>query len=285
MAVPSGRASRRAAAGLVATVPAQAAEVVSSNIVGYNKITLQPGLNMLSSQFFTVGANGATLDLTDATNMTGQPSFDENGDAQTTIRFWTGGGYHSLSWAGNLTGENPDMAEEIEEELEVDPATLNNHWLDSSYEVADDELSKGEGFWIYAKNAGSFLLAGEVSPETSFTNNLAVGLNMVSSPWPMEMPLTKIIVTGQPSFDENGDAQTTIRIWTGGGYHSLSWAGNLTEENPDMAEEIEEELEVDPATLNNHWLDSSYEVADDVISIGTSFWIYAKNAGKVIFNK
>ena len=266
-------------------VPAHAADVVSSNIVGYHKIPLKEGLNMLSSQFVVVGTDSTALDLTDATSVTGQPSFDENGHAQTTIRFWTGRGYDYYNWAGNLTGENPDMAEEIAEELEIDPATLNNKWLDSEYEVADEPLSSGDGFWLYAKNEGTITISGQVRDEDTVTVNLVAGLNIVSSPWPMDLPLTKITVPNQPSFDENGHAQTTIRIWTGRGYDYYNWAGNLTGENPDMAEEIAEELEIDPATLNNHWLDSEYGVSAETIKIGTSFWVYANKAGTIVFSK
>ena len=262
-----------------------AAEVVSSNIVGYHKITLAQGLNMLSSQFVVVGTDSDALALTDVTDMTGQPSFDENGHAQTTIRFWTGRGYDYYNWAGDLTGENPDMAEEIAEELEVDPETLNNQWLDSDYQVAEEPLDNGSGFWFYAKNAGTVTVAGQVRDDDTVTLDLVAGLNIVSSPWPMDFPLTGITVPDQPSFDENGHAQTTIRIWTGRGYDYYSWAGNLTGENPDMAEEIAEELEIDPATLNNHWLDSDYGIADETVQIGTSFWVYASKAGTVTFTK
>ena len=270
---------------LAAIGPAWGAEVVSSNIVGYNKIELKAGLNMLSSQFVVVGSEKTPLDLTDATNLTGQPSFNESGDAQTTLRFWTGGGYTYYGWAGNLTGENPDMAEEIADELGVDPATLDNHWLDGDYAVVDDPMESGEGFWLYAKNGGTLTISGQVLDTDTETRDLVAGLNMVASPWPMNVSLTKISVTGQPSFNESGDAQTTLRVWTGGGYTYYAWAGNLTGENPDMAEEIADELGVDPATLNNHWLNGDYEIADDEIEIGTSFWIYAKNSGTITFSK
>ena len=146
-------------------------------------------------------------------------------------------------------------------------------------------LAYGEGFWLYAKNGGTLTISGQVLDTDTETRNLVAGLNMVASPWPMNVPLTKISVTGQPSFNESGDAQTTLRVWTGGGYTYYAWAGDLTGENPDMAEEIADELGVDPATLNNHWLNGDYEIADDEIEIGTSFWIYAKNSGTITFSK
>ena len=68
------------------------------------------------------------------------------------------------------------------------------------------------------------------------------------------------------------------------GYRYYSWSGNLTTENPDMAEELEDELGVDASTLNNKWLDGDYEDSGTA-AIGTSFWIYAKNPGTVTFTK
>ena len=123
--------------------------------MGYNKVTLQPGLNMLSSQFVQVGAGENSLTLLDAVKLTGQPSFDEDFEAQTTIRFWTGRGYDEYSWSGNLTGENPDMAEALEDELGVEAATLNNHWLNGDYEIVNEEIGIGKSFWVYAKTAGT----------------------------------------------------------------------------------------------------------------------------------
>ena len=239
---------------------------------------------MLSAQFVEVGSGNVDLALPDATNMSGQPSYDENGDAQTTLRLFTGTGYRYYSWSGNLTTENPDMAEELEDELGVDASTLNNQWLDGDYEISQAPLSVADGFWLYAKNAGTITLSGQVYEGDTATFDLVAGLNMVSSPWPMDLPLSSITVTGQPSYDENGDAQASLRIYTGTGYRYYSWSGNLTTENPDMAEELEDELGVDASTLNNKWLDGDYEDSGTA-AIGTSFWIYAKNPGTVTFTK
>ena len=52
-------------AGLVARLrrarPAWGAEVVSSNIVGYQKVTLQPGFNFVAPQFTAVGGGDLNL--------------------------------------------------------------------------------------------------------------------------------------------------------------------------------------------------------------------------------
>lgn len=272
---------------LAAIGPAWGADVVSSNIVGYNKVTLNEGLNLLSAQFVPVGADGS-LSLEDITSLTGEASFDEDFAAQTTLRFFTGSGYEYYGWSGNLTTENPDLAEALADEQELDDASvLNNKWLDSSYEIASDPVDIGSGFWLYAKTAsGVFTVSGEVPGDDPVTANLVAGLNLVSYPWPMACDLSKITVSGQPSYDEDFSPQTTIRVFTGSGYEYYGWSGNLTAENPDLAEALAEEQELaDASVLNNKWLDSSYEIVKTPIEIGKGFWIYAANAGKVTYEK
>ena len=275
-------------AGASVVAPAQAAEVVSSNIVGYDKVTLSAGLNLLSAQFVNVG-DATALSLGTLNQLSGQPSYDEEFNPQTTIRVFTGDGYDYYGWTGNLTTENPDMAEALAEELELpDPTQLNNKWLDSSNAIADEPLAIGEGFWLYAKNAnGTLTTSGEVPADTEISTTLVVGLNLVAYPWPMDADLANISVSGQPSYDEEFNPQTTIRVFTGDGYDYYGWTGNLTTENPDMAEALAEELELpDPTQLNNKWLDSSNAIVNEPIAIGKGFWIYAKNpGGKVTFTR
>ena len=268
--------------------PAWGAEVVSSNIVGYQKVALAKGLNLVGSQFVQVGEGDVPFELSELTNMKDQPSFDESLNAQTTIRFFTGVGYDYYGWSGNLTVENPDMAEELADELELDdPSVLNNHWLNSSYEISDEEALTGQGFWIYAANAGTITMSGQVIEDTTKSFPLVAGLNLVSCPWPINLSMINITVdNGQPSFDSGMNAQTSIRVFTGVGYDYYGWSGNLTGENPDMAEELADELEIDdPSTLNYHWLDSSYSISEYEIPAGKGFWIYANKAGTVTFKR
>ena len=70
-----------------AMAPAWGAEVVSSNIVGYNKITLAPGYNLLGIQFSQIG--GASLDLSDAVILDETyGGYDSNYDFKSTLRVW-----------------------------------------------------------------------------------------------------------------------------------------------------------------------------------------------------
>jgi len=123
--------------------PAWGADVVSSNIVGYEKISLSEGFNMIGVQFNTVG--GGTLDLATVGQLAAtMPGFDEDGNYDTTMRVWNGNGYDTYGWSGT---SGTDYAE--------DP-TLDNKWLDfSTMETVSTPIPYGTAVWIKAGTAGS----------------------------------------------------------------------------------------------------------------------------------
>ena len=146
---------------LAAIGPAWGAEVVSSNIVGYNKITLKEGLNLLGAQFVPVGQQNKTLVLSDLTNMTDQPSY-ERGKSQTQLRFWNGGGYDTYGWSGAFSVENEDDAQEMVDDGDLENITdLDYKWLSGFEDASDEEVPLVQGFWIYAKEEGSVIFTFE----------------------------------------------------------------------------------------------------------------------------
>ncbi len=250
---------------------------MSSNIVGYNKVTLQTGLNFIGSQFVIVG--GDSGDMNTSVDATGQNGFDDDSfDATTTLKVWTGAGYVDYGWTGNFLTESPTLAGE----LGVTDNSYDNKWLNDDYEVVEEDVDVGTGFWIKAGKAGTVTLSGEVPGDDPVTIDLAAGLNMVSYPWPMAVDLQKIQLTGQTGFDDDSfDATTTIKVWTGSGYVDYGWSGNFLTESPTLAGE----LGVTDESYNNKWLNDDYEIETETLPIGTGFWIKASNTGKVTFTK
>ena len=123
---------------------AWAAEVYSDNIVGYTKITVNPGLNLLGSSFVQVGS-GEALDINDAIKNNGLPGLDENMERfLTTIRLWTGSSYDTygfLTEAEAIANEWPEAA---------------NKWLLGDFsDIADVTIPAGAGFWIQTTGTGS----------------------------------------------------------------------------------------------------------------------------------
>ena len=263
---------------LAAIGPAWGAEVVSSNIVGYTKVSLEAGLNLIGSQFLLVG--GQTPNINElTTSLDGQSGYDDSTYSPTTeLRVWTGNGYDTYGWTGDLLKDSPELAGE----MGVTDDSIDNQWLDMDYAVTEDPLANGQGFWIKAGSAGSVTLAGEVPSGDSITINLVAGLNLVAYPWPMNVDLAKIQVTGQKGYDNDSYNPTTeIRVWAGNGYDTYGWTGSLLTDSPDLASE----MGVTDDSLDNKWLNMDYEVPDEPINLGTGFWIKAQNAGTVTFSK
>ena len=135
--------------------PAWGAEVVSSNIVGYNKVTLNYEFSMLGANFTTVGAaNGKTKisQIIPDANVTG---IDWAGDWDwgASLQIWNGSDY--VGGVYYWTGEVPVAAqEEVKEELELDEDFVyNNIWVDSDMKPANVQIPIGTGFWIQDNGA------------------------------------------------------------------------------------------------------------------------------------
>ena len=125
------------------TLAASAAEVGSQNVVGYAKIDLAEGFNLIGSQFLEVGATVKDVNdfIYDGSALLG---LDDEWAYQTTMRVWTGTGYVTYGWLDGEDGTNNEMPE------------WNNSWLlyDMSG-LADITLNVGEAVWINAPTAGT----------------------------------------------------------------------------------------------------------------------------------
>ena len=246
-----------AALAILGAQASWAADVVSSNIVGYNKIALNSGYNLLGTQFRLVGGTeGALAEVFDAKEL---PGLDENGDFQAEVRLWTGTGYRVYGWAGFL-GDDEDSA------------PLNYKWLNQDYEATEISAPAGTAFWVKTTDSADVVSSGEVPEEDTKTVALSTGLNMVANPFPESISIQTIQSDDLPGLDENGDFTAELRIWTGTGYKTYGWSGFLGDDE-------------DSAPLNYSWLNQDYEKANETIAIGTGFWIKTAEPANITFTK
>ena len=154
-------------------------------------------------------------------------------------------------------------------------------------EPTSTPISVGTGFWIWASDtvAKAVTFAGEVpSTNNNVTISLAPGLNLVSYPWPVSAPLASIKLTGQATYNEDGDPQTELRVWNGAGYAKYEWTGDLSKDNPDVAAAFAEDLPgADTGAYDNVFFYEN-EPTDTSIPIGTGFWIWASGSGSIVFS-
>ena len=194
-------------------VPAHAADVVSSNIVGYEKITITPGLNMIGNQFLAVGGNS----FQNINEMfKGDDGFVAGGgaDEADTILTWNGSAYDNIYYYDNYS--EPYEWYNVED---VDNATT-------------DVVTTGQGFWL--KHLGTTTitatLAGEVPMDATITVALTPGLNFVSNPYPMAICPNGGNFTIEGAVAGGGaDEADTILTWNGSAYDNIYYYDNYSE--------------------------------------------------------
>lgn len=242
--------------------PARAADVVSSNIVGYNKIALPKGYTMIGVQFTQVGgedhdlATGGVLDKT----MAGP---DEEGKFATEMLVWNGNGYDTYGWSGTAG------TDALEDE------SLNYKWLNLDAELAVGDFPLASGAWINAGEVGNVTISGEVTPGTTQTIQLVKGFNMVANPFPVTTPIATfgVLNAEMEGPDEEGKFATELLVWNGNGYDTYGWSGTAG------TDALEDE------NLNYKWLNLDAELAVGNVDIGHAVWINAKTAGTITFTK
>lgn len=155
--------------------PAGAAEVVSSNVVGYQKLTINPsGYTLLANPFVVIGTDD-TFPINEMFS-----SGTENITSGTTanrgdsLQSWNADGtYNTYFYSSRVSG--------------------GAAWASTadSRTATTDEFAPGDGFWYKNQSANTYQLtvSGQVS-----TNSVTVTLNpsgytLVCNPFPVDLPL------------------------------------------------------------------------------------------------
>ena len=239
---------------------ASAAEVASANVVGYTKIQLNEGYNMVGVQFSDIG--GAEKSLTNVFKLDETfAGYNDDYKFFTKMRIWNGNGYDLYGWAGTA-GTDVD-----------DDASLDNTWTDIEAEPVEGEfMPVASGAWIIAEKEGVLTSCGEVVLK-DITINLEEGYNIVCNPFPCEVSITNFGVLDETfaGYDDDYKFSTKMRIWNGNGYDLYGWAGTSGTDVDD-----------DPS-LDNTWTDIEAEPVEGTIKAGEAVWIIAEKAGSITF--
>lgn len=248
-------------------VPAQAAEVVSSNIVGYEKVNLVQGFNMVGLQFQYVGdPSDTTRNISDFGSLDSTFSgYDADYSYATEMRVWdsTRQGYVYYGWSGSSGTD-----------IDSDPA-YDNQWLDSATEITDETLPVGAGVWIKAEKAGSITISGQVV-NSDMTVSLVQGFNLVANPYPQAVDVAKFgtLDSSFAGYDADYSYATEMRIWDPArqSYVYYGWSGT-------SGTDIDGD-----SSYDNQWLDSATEITTETIPFGAAVWIKAEKAGTITFS-
>lgn len=229
--------------------------------MGYTKIDLVEGFNLIGSQFLEVGATIKDVNdfIVDGSALAG---LSDEGEFQTTMRVWDGEKYTYYGWLDADDGTINEVPE------------WNSSWLlvDMS-DIAVENMDLGKGVWLITPNAATITVAGEVSSADTYTVNVSAGFNIVSNPFPCEVSIQDI-KCDLDGLDDIGEFQTTMRVWDGEKYTYYGWLDGEDGTNNEVPE------------WNNSWLliDMS-DLSPAKLKVGEAIWFIAPTAGTVTFTK
>ena len=183
--------------GGFSALPAWAAEVVSSNIVGYQKLALSDGLNLVAAPFVAVGGSNPDINET----MT-----SDSLKTGTVAQFWNAGSYNTIYYY-DVDSEGGVYTDDSYEDC------LGPGWGDIDQVVVAQNMNGGEGFWIQSYGAATNVFSGEVSTNmVSLT--LSDGLNLVGNPFPAGISIQNVksssLKTGTVAQFWNGSSYATV---------------------------------------------------------------------------
>ncbi len=242
---------------------ASAADVYSSNIVGYSKVDLVPGLTMVGAPFQAVGATG-TINIQDVVDTTGLVGYDWNtGTGGDTLIIWDP---LTQIYATEYTWSD------------ADPYSLgvDNVWMDvGTLSPATEDLPVGSTFFISSSTTTNFVgsLIGEV-PAAAAGQDIAFvsGLTMIANPFPYALDINAdMTATGLVGYDwGTGTGGDTLIIWDPAvQIYSTEYTWS----------------DADPYSLGvaNVWMDvGTLSPANEQIPIGGAFFINSTGAGGTI---
>ena len=270
---------------LAAIGPAWGQAVVSSNIVGYNKLKIEntTGYLMIAPQFVPVGATAADypIDIQDVfvDSTFPDPVLDASGEDiewGAKLMLWNGVGYDTYCWTGK-TGE----------EFFENPA-WDDKWTGNfgEYLANNVTIAPGQGVFLWVKDgtAGTTAtVAGEVINDASMSVALAsgsTGYNMIANPYPKAVAVNDLMtVTGLTGVDwtfetEAGDS---LMIWSP---EEQAYSVELLYAGDSDPDGMMEGFGAEPGT----WFDmGNFKTAEDVIPVGGAFWVKTSGTGTLTF--
>ncbi|MDD4061889.1 MAG: hypothetical protein PHW08_14475, partial [Kiritimatiellae bacterium] len=152
-----------------------AADVYSSNIVGYSKLTIHPGLNMIGAGFQVVGGAGAQDMQTifvdeDGANFGGESSVEADNILTWDPTAGGGIGGYTTYYKYDSNGTYPEY---------------DNIWYFQDDNEITAPIDLSTGFWYKSLSTTSIVMtvAGEVPASNTVSVTIHPGLNMVAFPF------------------------------------------------------------------------------------------------------
>ena len=228
--------------------------MVSSNVVGYQKLSIPAGgYALLANPFTVVGSDGETFPINDM--------FADDADNST---------------AGNNAGQGDtievwDPATQGYSDLYFFSSRAGNSWASSSTPrvATTSSMNAGDGFWYRNRGSSAYQLtvSGEVSTN-DVTITLSPGYTLVCNPFPADLPLnSESIGWGNAGANPGNNAGQgdTIEVW-------------------DSATQGYSDLYFFSSRAGNSWASSSTPrvATTDSIPAGAGFWYRNRGSSDIV---
>ena len=189
-----------AALALLVALPARAAEVISSNTVGYMKLAIPAGgYTMIANPFVEVGTEAAIgLDEMFDNDKTAAKA-GTSSDSADKIMVWNGAAFETLAYFKQTKG--------------------GKFWANASGTATTDPFPLNSGVFYQSAGTTNTLLtiSGQVK-SSSQTLPIAHGCyTLLENPFPIDLPIQSFNVAGAKGATSS-DSADKILIWNGVGY-------------------------------------------------------------------
>ena len=181
--------------------------------MGYEKITLAPGLNMVGNQFMAVGTSSFQNINQMFKDQNGMVAGTGDSDADSILT-WDGSSYSDIYYLDDYTEPY-----EWYNTKDIDNATT-------------DTATLGQGFWF--KHQGNTTitttLAGEVPTNATVQIQIQPGLNFIANPYPMAICPNSAFFMVEGAIAGTGDSDAdSILTWDGSSYSDIYYLDDYTE--------------------------------------------------------
>ena len=229
--------------------PAWGADVVSSNIVGYNKMTLPAGLSIAGEGFTAIGGDEVSIQSIVAEN-----GIDVWGG--DSIRIWNGTKYTNYYYFGVDADEGSEGLSDG-----------TSGWGDLNGDPVDGTIPAETGFWVQLQNPATITASGEVGTNNCVTVN--AGLSLICNPQPCDIDIQDIV----PKSGIDVWGGDSIRIWNGTKYTNYYYFGVDADEGSEGLSDG-----------TSGWGDLNGDPVTVTIPLGQGFWINTQGPATITFD-
>lgn len=243
------------------TLAASAADVYSSNIVGYTKVDMPANsMTIVGMQFQNVG--GSSFDINEV--LAGE-DLDQYG--ADWVRFWdpvlrsyTTAFYFGAAADGGVYTDN------------TYGTLIGPGWGDLEQVVVPYDVAPGEGFWMQTAAAAKLVTAGEVVTNGTVATP-ANSMTLIVNPYPVEVSLQDLVGT---NLDEYGADwvrfwNPTTRTYTTAFFFGAAADGGVYTDNSYGT------------LIGPGWGDLEQVVVNYTIGVGEGFWVQTSSAASISF--